>query len=118
MRNDSGANSVIMGVFILIIIAVGAVGFVMISSQFNSQLNDVIADPINNTGILGPGVGENVSLYENISTMYNDPANISTYGQVRIATNVISTNLFIGILLAFILVFVLIFSYVYAMSKV
>jgi hypothetical protein len=37
MRNDDGYNGIIMGIFILIIVAVGAVGFLMISNEFNIQ---------------------------------------------------------------------------------
>ena len=47
--------------------------------------------------------------------MYDDPQNISAYGQVRIATNVISDNMiviiFLAALLALLFILVAVWSY-------
>jgi|WetSurMetagenome_2_1015567.scaffolds.fasta_scaffold66737_4 hypothetical protein len=117
MRNDTATSGAIMGIFIFVIVAVAAVSFIAISSQYKAQLDNVIADPINNTGILAGGVGENVTLYNNSSTMYDDPQNISAYGQVRITTNIISDNMVVIIFLAALLALLFILVAVWAYTK-
>jgi hypothetical protein len=98
MRNDNGYSGVVMGVFILIIVAVGAMSFLMITEQFNIQYDNVINDPINNTGI-----------------MVN---NTSGYEAAKVMSEAMSDNLFIGIILAMLLLVIIILGYVYTMSKV
>lgn len=97
MRNDDGYSGVVMGVFILVIIAVGAVGFIMISNEYNIQYNNVISDPLNNTGI-----------------MVN---NTTGYEATKLITTSASDNLYAFILFGIILTLLLIFGYIYNMSQ-
>ena len=97
MKNDNGYSGVVMGVFILVIVVVGAVSFLMISNEFNIQYDNVIKDPTNNTGI-----------------MVN---NTSGYEAVKIITTSTSDNLSGAIFLAIVLLLILIFGYLYNMSQ-
>jgi hypothetical protein len=114
MRNDEATSGAILGLFIFVIVAVAAISFLAISSQYKLQYDDVIANPLNNTGIM---VDSNASIYDNSSTMYSDPTNITPYGQVRIATNVISDNMVVIIFLAALLALVFILIAVWAYTK-
>lgn len=117
IENEVAATGAILGIFIFLIVIVAAISFIAISSEYITQFDDVIANPVNNTGIIGPIPGENVSLYNNSSTMYSDPGNISTYGQVRIFTNVLSDNMVVIIFLAALLALIFILLAVWAYTK-
>jgi hypothetical protein len=97
MRNENGYSGVVMGVFILVCVVVGIVGFFMITNEFNIQYGNAIKDPVNNTGILL----NNTSAYEGAKTM----------------STAASDNAWLFILLAFVLVLLLIFGYIYNMSQ-
>ena len=55
--NENAASSVVAGLMIFIIIVVGILSFLMISSSFDKQYNQSVSDPVNSTGILTNGSG-------------------------------------------------------------
>jgi len=97
MKNDSGYSGVVMGVFILVIVIVGAISFLMITNEFNIQYGNAIKDPTNNSGIL--------------------LNNTSAYEATKIMSTAASDNVWLFILLAIVLVLILIFGYLYNMSQ-
>ena len=97
IENDMAASGVVAGIMIFVIVAVGSLGFLMISDAFNTQYNGAIQDPVNSTGI-----------------MLN---NTSSYEGVKVITTAVSNSIPAAILVAFLLAVILIVLLVWAILK-
>lgn len=95
--NDIAASGLVAGILIFIIVVVGSMGFIWISSTFESQYKESSADPVNSTGI-----------YLN---------NTSTYKSVDTISKGISQSVPAAILVAFLLAALILVFLVWAMLK-
>jgi len=64
MVNDNGDMGLVPAVMVLLLIAAGVMGVLMLTNEFNIHYDNVISDPINNTGIMA---GNNYSAYQAVN---------------------------------------------------
>ena len=76
-------KGMLAGLFVLIMIAVGAIGFLMITNEYSAQYNTAVNDTVNNS------------------------VNLSSYQSVNVISTGIDNNLGIAVLMGFLLVVVL-----------
>jgi preprotein translocase subunit SecF len=92
--NENAVTGVIAGIMVFVIVAVGAIGVIMITDLFNKQYDNSIADPVNSQGI-----------YLNNSTPYESVKVIS-----KGITDSIPVAIFLALLLAIILIVLLVWA--------
>lgn len=96
MSNDEAAG-LIPGLIVLIIIAVTAVAFLMLTNEFDIKYNGAIADPTNATGIL--------------------LNNSSAYQAAKVTTETVSDNLPVGVMIAFLFIVIVMILLIVAILK-
>jgi len=97
VNNEDAASGLVPGLMVFIIIVAGAVGFLMLTDAFDTQYTAASIDPVNNTGIL--------------------LNNTSAYTAVKTTSETITSNLPVGILIAFLFVVIVFVMLVYAILK-
>jgi p-aminobenzoyl-glutamate transporter AbgT len=75
-NNDKGISGVVAGVMVFIIIIVGIMSFIMISSAFDTSYKQSIDDPVNSTGMMLNGSGS----YESVSGIMSSAGNSAPAG--------------------------------------